>query len=131
MGSSGQQQNQQHQQQQHHQQQQQQSNQRSNHEQQNDHIIQELKRKPLRKPNDFSAYNYNVRYQSRDYEHSNRQSQYDQFELLEELEELEEETIEDTVNGAKPYIFMALAIVLILVSIALILKTIFCKSDSL
>ena len=78
--------------------------------------------------------NYNIRYQNnRDYEHSFGQSyQNSQLELLEEIEELDElEKIEESVNSAKPYIFMVSAIVLILVSVALILKTIFCKSNSL
>jgi len=50
---------------------------------------------------------------------------------MEELEELEKETLEESVNNAKPYVFMGLAVLLIVVSIALILKTIFCKGDSL
>ena len=83
---------------------------------------------------EYSIQNYNIRYQNnRDYEHSFGQSyQNSQLELLEEIEELDElEKIEESVNSAKPYIFMASAIVLILVSVALILKTIFCKSNGL
>jgi len=116
-------------------QQQQQSNQKSDQEK-----THEKKRaNGARKVSDFTAYNYNTRYQSRDYEHSNnirqqQQNQYDnaaQLEFMEELEELEKETLEESVNNAKPYVFMGLAVLLIVVSIALILKTIFCKGDSL
>lgn len=119
-------------------QQQQQSNQKP--QKSNQEKTHEKQRaKGVRKVNDFAAYNYNIRYQSRDYEHSNnirqqQQYQYDnaaQLEFMEELEELEKETLEESVNNAKPYVFMGLAVLLIIVSIALILKTIFCKGDSL
>lgn len=125
-------------------QQQQQSNQKpqKSNQDQKTHEKQQQQRgaKGARKVNDFAAYNYNIRYQSRDYEHSNtirqqQQYQYDnnaaQLEFIEELEELEKETLEESVNNAKPYVFMGLAVLLIVVSIALILKTIFCKGDSL
>lgn len=95
--------------------------------------------KTLRKNKDFTAYNYNVRYQSRDYEHSNNQPrqpisyQYEtaELELLEELEELEDLENEITTESVKPYILVILAVILIIGSLVLILRTIFCKSNGL